>query len=83
MPDRENHQRKQQLMLRQYIQAAMRQAKYEILEDDGSYYGEISGFQGVWANSETLEVCQEELAEVIEEWISFRSSEKLPLPQIK
>lgn len=31
-------------MLSQYIQAAMRQAKYEILSDDGSFYGEIPEF---------------------------------------
>ena len=32
-----------------YIQAAMRQARYEVLPEDGTYYGEIDGFQGVWA----------------------------------
>ncbi len=67
-------------MLSQYIQAAMRQAKYEILSDDGSFYGEIPGLQGVWGNAETLEDCQDELAEVLEEWILFRLSDNLPLP---
>ena len=56
-------------MLSQYIQTALRQAKYEILSDDGSFYGEIDGFQGVWANAATLEDCRNELAEVLEEWI--------------
>ena len=28
-------------MLLEYIQAALRRARYEILPDDGSYYGEI------------------------------------------
>src|SRR5438309_12030802 len=28
-------------MLTEYLQAAMRRAKYEILADDGSFYGEI------------------------------------------
>ncbi|HEV8157630.1 MAG TPA: hypothetical protein VGP58_01265, partial [Pyrinomonadaceae bacterium] len=50
-------------MLSQYIQAAMRQAKYEILSDDRSFYGEIPDFQGVYVNAETLENCREELAE--------------------
>jgi len=67
-------------MLSQYIQAAMRQAKYEILSDDGSFYGEIPGFQGVWANAETLEGCREELAEVLEEWIFLHLSDNTPLP---
>ena len=67
-------------MLTQYIQAAMRQAKYEILPDDGSFYGEIPDFQGVYANAATLEDCRNELAEVLEEWIFFRISRNLSLP---
>jgi predicted RNase H-like HicB family nuclease len=67
-------------MLSQYIQAAMRQAKYEILSDDGSFYGEIPGFRGVYANAETLEDCREELAEVLEEWIFLHLSDNMPLP---
>lgn len=60
----------------------MRQAKYEILSDDGSYYGEIPGFQGVWANAETLEGCREELAEVLEEWIFLHLADNSPLPVV-
>lgn len=67
-------------MLSQYIQAALRKAKYEILEDDGNFYGEIPGFQGVYANAETLEDCRDELAEVLESWIFFRISRNLSLP---
>ena len=55
-------------MLTAYIRAAMRQATYEILSD-GTFYGEIPGFQGVYANSQTLENCREELQEVLEGWI--------------
>jgi predicted RNase H-like HicB family nuclease len=69
-------------MLSQYIQAAMHQAKYEILNDDGSFYGEIPDFQGVYANAETLEDCRNELAEVLEEWIFLRLSDNLPLPTV-
>jgi predicted RNase H-like HicB family nuclease len=69
-------------MLINYIQAAMRQASYEILPDDGTYYGEISGFDGVYANAATLEVCRNELEEVLEEWIFFRVSRNLPLPVV-
>jgi predicted RNase H-like HicB family nuclease len=66
-------------MLTQYIQAAMRQAKYEILED-GTFYREISGFQGVYANAELLEDCRNELLEVLEGWIFLRLHDKLRLP---
>lgn len=69
-------------MLTEYIQAAMRKAKYEILEDDGSFYGEIPGFQGVYANAPTQEECEKELAEVLEGWILFRDSKDLDLPVV-
>ena len=69
-------------MLSQYIEAAMRQAKYEILSDDGSFYGEIPDFQGVYANAETLEDCREELAEVLEEWIFLHLADNTPLPVV-
>lgn len=67
-------------MSNQYIQASLRKAKYEILEDDGTFYGEIPGFQGVWANAETPEDCRDELAEVLEEWIFLHLSDNTPLP---
>ena len=40
-------------MLTSYIRAAMRQARYEIVEDDGSFYGDIPAIPGVWANAKT------------------------------
>lgn len=69
-------------MLTNYIRAAMHRAKYEILSDDGTFYGEIPGFDGVYANANTLEACREELEEVLEEWILFRISKNLPLPKV-
>jgi predicted RNase H-like HicB family nuclease len=69
-------------MLTNYIQAAMRRTRYEILPDDGTFYGEIPGFDGIYANANTLESCREELEEVLEEWILFRGSENLPLPVV-
>ena len=69
-------------MLNEYLQAAMRRAKYDILADDGSFYGEIPGFQGVYANDTTLESCREALQEVLEEWIFFRVSRSLDLPVV-
>ncbi|MGI8554989.1 MAG: type II toxin-antitoxin system HicB family antitoxin [Pyrinomonadaceae bacterium] len=69
-------------MLNKYIRAALGKAKYEILPDDHSFYGEIPDFQGVYANAATLEGCRNELAEVLEEWIFFRLSKNLPLPVV-
>jgi predicted RNase H-like HicB family nuclease len=62
-----------------YISAAMKTAKYKILED-GSYYGSIPGFSGVWARQNNLEVCRRELHEVLEDWIviKLRDGDRLP-----
>ena len=67
-------------MLTDYIRGAMHQAIYEILSDDGSFYGEIPGFQGVWANASTLEACREELQSALEDWILVRTADHLELP---
>lgn len=69
-------------MLTKYLEAALRHAHYEILVDDGTYYGEISECQGVYANAPTLEECRSELAEVLEDWLLFRIYKNLPLPKI-
>jgi len=67
-------------MLTTYIRAAMRLARYEILPEDRTFYGEIPGFQGVYANAKSLEECREELESTLEDWILFRVSRNLPLP---
>jgi len=70
-------------MLTEYISKAMKKAKYEILSDDNTFYGEIPGFNGVYANTATLEACRDELEEVLEEWIFLRISRSLPLPKVE
>ena len=70
-------------MLMDYIQAALRQARYEILAEDGSYYGAIPICNGVYAQASSLEKCRRELQEVLEEWILFRIHRNLPLPEIE
>lgn len=65
------------------MQPAMRCAKYELLAGDGSFYGEISVCNGVYAKAPTLDACREELAEMLEEWIMFRVCKKRPLPTVE
>ena len=69
-------------MLTSYIRAAMRQARYEIVEDDGSFYGEIPAISGVWANANTLEACREELESVLEGWVLVSIADHSPIPDI-
>jgi predicted RNase H-like HicB family nuclease len=69
-------------VISQYLSAALGNARCEILPDDRSYYGEILGFEGAYANAPTLEACRGELREVLEEWVLFRVSRNLPLPVV-
>ena len=64
-----------------YLRAALHRATYKVIED-GSFFGEIPGFEGAWADAATLEACREELEEVLEEWILFRVSRQLPVPTV-
>ena len=69
-------------MILEYMQAAMRKARYEYLPDDKLYYGEIPGFKGVYASSKNLEDCREELHSVLEDWLLLSLQRNLPTPII-
>ena len=69
-------------MLNQYLKAAIHQAKYKILPDDNNYFGEIEGFQGVYAQAETMENCRNELKEVLEKWVLLQLSEGQTVPTV-
>lgn len=71
-----------QPILLESIQAALRHAHYEILPDDGLYYGEIPECPGIYSTAPTLEACREQLREVLEEWIPLRDHCNLPIPII-
>jgi predicted RNase H-like HicB family nuclease len=59
-------------MITEYIEAALSKARYEIIEDEEPYYGEVPELEGVWATGKTLEECRKNLAEVIDGWIVVR-----------
>jgi predicted RNase H-like HicB family nuclease len=58
------------------------QARYEIVEDDGSFFGDIPAIPGVWANAKTLEACREELESVLEGWVLLSIADHSPIPDI-
>ena len=58
-------------MLTQYIQAAMRHAKYELMEN-GRFFARIPECPGLWAEGPTLEECREELQSTLEDWIMIK-----------
>ena len=67
-------------MLLEYIQTALEGAKYEIIEDEEPYYGEVPSLDGVWATGKTLEECRRNLAEAVEDWVLFSVAKGLPIP---
>ncbi len=68
-------------MILQYIETAIKKAEYKRLED-GTWYGEIPKLKGVWANSNSIETCREELIEVLEEWLLLKIKDDDPIPKV-
>ena len=68
-------------MIRQYVEEALRRARYEKLED-GTFCAEVPRLRGVLATGGTLEECRNQLAEVVEEWVLIRVAKRLSVPPL-
>jgi len=68
-------------MIIEYCQKAMDKADYKKLEDD-TWFAEVPGLRGVWANGKTVEKCRKELVTVLEEWIILKLRDDDPIPEI-
>jgi len=66
-------------MLTDYIAKQLGRAKYKILAD-GTYFGEIPGLRGVWADADSIEHCRDELQEVLEGWILLKVRDRELIP---
>ncbi len=69
-------------MLTEFIRNKLKIAKYKILKG-GSYFGEIPGLPGVWANARTLEGCRIELRDVLEDWLVLQLRDRRPISGFK
>ncbi len=69
-------------MLTKYIQAAMRHAAYEWIEEDRVWYASIPPLPGVWASADSREELPDELQSVLEGWIALGLRMNDPLPAI-
>ena len=67
-------------MIRAYLDAAMARATYKTLPKDGSYHGEIPGFEGVEASAKTLAACRNTLEETLERWTLLRVYRGVDVP---
>ena len=68
-------------MIKEYIEAALSRAKYEIIDDDEPYYGEVPELEGVWPVVKHWR-CRRNLAEVIDGWLVIRLKKGLDIPAI-
>lgn len=69
-------------MLSEFIEKKLKAGRYKLLKD-GSYFGEIPGLKGVWANAKNLEDCREELKSALEDWILFKLKDGDTIPSLK
>ena len=68
-------------MLNDYMDHALQHAQYEQIED-GTYFGTIPGFEGLWSNGVTPQECVAELRDVLEGWILLGIAQHEPLPVV-
>ena len=66
-------------MIIEYCQKAIERAAYK---NDGSWFAEIPGFQGVWANGDSVEQCRNELVTVLEEWLLLKVRDGDSVPDV-
>jgi predicted RNase H-like HicB family nuclease len=69
-------------MITEYVEEALRRARYEIIDDEEPYYGEVNELKGVWATGKTLEECRSNLKEVIEGWILISIKKGFTIPRL-
>lgn len=68
-------------MILEYVNKALERSVYKKLED-GTWFAEIPGFEGVWANAATVESCRRELVEVLEEWLLLKLRDHDAIPTL-
>jgi predicted RNase H-like HicB family nuclease len=55
-------------MINEYVNEALNKAKFEQIDNNKLYYGEVTELRGVWTTRKTLEECRHNLVEVIGGW---------------
>lgn len=68
-------------MLTEYINLALHRSVYKQLEDQ-TWFAEIPGLEGVWANADSVEACRTELSEVLEEWLLLKIHDHDEIPPL-
>ena len=69
-------------MLTEYIDEALKRTRYELIQDEEPYYGEIKALPGIWASGRTLEECRRNLKEGLEGGILLSVKKGIPTPKL-
>jgi predicted RNase H-like HicB family nuclease len=68
-------------MLSKYFEAAMRRACFQEIED-GTWVGEIPGFDGLWGHGADCLASASDLRSALEDWVLVGAYLHNPLPVI-
>ena len=70
-------------LLDQYIDAALRAAKFETIDNGTKVYAEVPQFAGAWADGETRDEAAKTLRQVLRGWIEMELERGRALPRLR
>jgi predicted RNase H-like HicB family nuclease len=70
-------------LLEDYIDAALRTARFEKIDSGTKVYAELRDFPGAWADGKTREEATKTLRQVLKGWIELQLERGQPLPRLK
>ncbi len=70
-------------LLDDYIDAALKTARYEKIDNGTRVYAELRDFPGAWADGETRNEVSKKLRQVLKGWIELQLERAQPLPRLK
>jgi predicted RNase H-like HicB family nuclease len=70
-------------LLDDYIDVALRTARYEKIDNGTRVYAELRGFPGAWADGKTRDEATKTLRQVLEGWVELQLKRGQPLPRLK
>lgn len=70
-------------VLDDYIEAALKTARYEEIENGTKVYADVPDFRGAWADGKTRQEATKALRQVLRGWIELQLEQGGPLPKLK
>ena len=70
-------------LLDDYIDAALKNARYEKIDNGTKVYAELRGFTGAWADGKTRDEATKTLRQVLKGWIELQLERGQPLPRLR